>query len=100
MYSITRISGAALVGVVNELSAQYRDNKIAPSLYPSDVANRDKMYVVLVGAMIIGIPLWAASDMGWLSDVGEGAFDGLAAVVGRNVANNVGQRAVGGHVPL
>jgi len=99
--SYTMIGGATLVGVVNEVSALWRDGKISRTYTSAELEDRKKVYVALVGGMIVGIPLLAAPDDGkWYTAVAEGAFDGLAAIVARNVAGGVMKAAVPPHVPL
>lgn len=98
--SYTMIVGATLVGVVNEVSALWRDGKISRAYTSAELEERNKVYVALVGAMIVGIPILATRDDNWLTAVGEGAFDGLAAIVARNVAGGVMKAVVPPHVPL
>ena len=98
--SYTMIGGATMVGVVNEVSALWRDGKISRAYTSAELEDRKKIYIALVGAMIVGIPLLATRDDSWLTAVGEGAFDGLTAIVARNVVGGVMKAVVPPHTPL
>ena len=100
-FTISRPSGAILFGVVNELSAQWRDGKLGATTSASELEGRKKVYITLVGTMIVGVPLWASWSDGFLVEIGEGVFDGLAAIVARNVTMRVAQSTpVPPHTPL
>jgi len=98
----TRPVGAALVGAVNEVSALWRDGKVAATSDAAELQSRQKLYVALVGAMIVGLPLWASMEGGGIyAEVGEGAFDSLVALVARNtMAATIREGAVPAHTPL
>ena len=82
-YNITAIGSAGAIGAINEASAQWRDGKLGGG---GDLEKRRRAYVALTTVALIGIPILAARQQeGLLATMGEGAFDGLAAILFRNM---------------
>ena len=94
---MTSAGGAALVGSANEASALWRDGRIGGG---GDLVMREKTYIAVTGAALVGIPLAAALASGGLGTLAEGAFDGLAAIIARNVAAAVLRTTPPDHTPL
>jgi len=87
--AITRVAGAAGVGigsaVLSELIARDPEN-----------VNLVKVGRVVETLALVGLPLWASQVDGGNVEIGEGAFDGLAALLFRNAGIVAATRPVTG----